>query len=228
MLARDVMVCPVVTVGLNATVRGVAKTLLDNRISAVPVVDEKGKIAGIVSEGDLMHRAEAGTERRHSWWLEAFESQSSLASDYIKSHATKVSDIMTREVVTATPETPLYELATLMEKRQIKRVPIVTATGDLVGIVSRANFLQALATARPKLDVTLSDTTIRQKIVELLRRQNWAHTYKVNVTVANGVVDLWGAVDSEAERKALRIAAESVPGVATVEDHLFRLHSGWQ
>src|SRR5262249_24113212 len=105
MLARDVMVLPVITMGVDATVRDVAKTLLERHISAVPIVDTKGKLAGIVTEGDLMHRVESGTERRHSWWLEAFQGNRPLAADYVKSHTTKVADIMTREVVTASSET---------------------------------------------------------------------------------------------------------------------------
>lgn len=228
MLARDVMVAPVITVGVNATVRDVARILLEKRISAVPVVDGKGKVVGIVTESDLMHRAEAGTERRYSWWLEAFKNESELATDYVKSHAVRISDIMTRQVETVTPETPLHEIAALLESRQIKRVPVVAAQGDLVGIVSRANLLQAVATARPKLELTLPDTVIRKKVSDLLGKQKWTHSHTLNVTVDNGVVDLWGAIDSEAERKALRVAVESVPGVSTVQDHLFRRPAGWQ
>jgi CBS domain-containing protein len=228
MLARDVMVSPVITVGVDATVRDVAKTLLEKHISAVPVVDAKGRIAGIVTESDLMHRAEAGTERRHSWWLEAFQGNRPLATDYVKSHTMKVADIMTRDVVTASPETPLHEIAELLERRQIKRVPITSSNGDLVGIVSRANLLQAVATARPKLDLHLPDAAIRQKIIDHLKQQRWAHAYNLNVTVSNGVVDLWGVVESDAERKALQVAAENVPGVAMVNDHLLNRPLGWQ
>lgn len=220
MLARDVMVSPVITVGVDATVRDVAKTLLAKHISAVPIIDGKGRIAGIVTESDLMHRAEAGTERRHSWWLEALQGDYALAADYVKSHAAKISSIMTREVVTALPETPLHEIAALLERRQIKRVPIVNENGDMVGIVSRANLLQAVATAQPKLELYLPDAAIRKKIVDHLKRQSWSHAYNLNVTVSNGVVDLWGVVESEAERNALHVAAENVPGVAMVNDHL--------
>lgn len=228
MLARDVMVSPVITVGLNATVRDVAGTLLEKRISAVPVVDGKGKLVGIVTESDLMHRVESGTERRYSWWLEAFLSPSTFAADYVKSHSVKIADVMTREVVTAAPETPLHEIAELLEKRQIRRIPIVNAEGDLVGIVSRANLLQAVATARPKLALALSDTTIRRSIMDKLGKQSWTRGHALNVTVSDGVVDLWGAVDSDEERKAIQVAAESVPGVSTVQDHLFRRPTGWQ
>ena len=201
MLARDVMVSPVITVGVDATVRDVAKTLLENCISAVPVIDLKGKLAGIVTESDLMHRAEAGTERRHSWWLEALQGDFALATDYVKSHSAKVSDLMTRDVVTASPETPLHEIAALLEKRQIKRVPIMSNNDELVGIVSRANLLQAVATAQPKLDLQLPDAAIRQKIVDHLKKQRWTHAYNLNVTVANGVVDLWGVIDFRSGEK---------------------------
>jgi CBS domain-containing protein len=228
MLARDVMVSPVITVGVNATVREVAKTLLDKRISAVPVVDAKGKVVGIVSESDLLHRVESGTERRRSWWLEALQGDRTIAADYAKSHATKVSDIMTRDLVTAEPENTLLEVAALLERNGVKRVPIVNKQGDLVGIVSRANLIQAVATARPKLEIQLPDAAIRDKLIKHLNRQNWAHTYGLNATVANGVVDLWGVVGSEEERRAIRVAAENVIGVITVNDHLINFPAAWQ
>ena len=144
MLVRDVMVAPVVTVEPSATVQEVAKLLLEKRISAVPVLDDKGKLVGIVSEGDLLHRVEAGTERHRSWWLRALIESQTLAAEYVKSHGHKVSDVMTRDVITASPETPLHEVASLMEKNAVRRLPILE-NGQLVGIVSRANLLQAVA-----------------------------------------------------------------------------------
>ena len=220
MQARDVMVSPAITVDANATVREVAQLLLARRISAVPVVDADNKILGIVTEGDLMHRAEAGTERPYSWWLRALTGDAQLATDYVKSHAVKVDDIMTRDVVTAAPETLLHEIAMLLENNQIKRVPIVDQQGQLVGIVSRANLLQAIASARPKLEVSLSDASIRKRFLEELKKQSWAHTFNLNATVRNGVVDLWGFAPSVAERTAIRVAAEAIPGVVAVNDHL--------
>jgi CBS-domain-containing membrane protein len=222
MQARDVMVSPVVTVGLNATVRQVAQVLLDRRISAVPVVDAANKVLGIVTEGDLMHRAEAGTERSYAWWLRALTGDAQLASDYVKSHALKVSDIMTREVVTAAPETPLHDIAMLLEERQIKRVPIVDKQDQLVGIVSRANLLQAIASARPKLEISLPDAAIRKRFFEEIRKQSWGYTNNLNATVQNGVVDLCGFAPSADERTAIRVAAEAIPGVVLVNDHLLQ------
>lgn len=222
MRARDVMVSPVVTVGENDTIRDVAKLLIDNHISAVPIVDRAGKVTGIVTEADLLHRVEAGTERPDSWWLSLLSGDRALAEEYVKSHAVKVRDVMTRDVRTADPDTPLAEIADLLEEHHIKRVPIVSKGGDLVGIVSRANIIQAVASVRPKLEITLSDATIRSKLINELKTQPWSHLHKLNVTVTAGLVDLWGFVESEEQRRAIRIAAETIPGVTGVNDHLMR------
>jgi CBS domain-containing protein len=222
MKARDVMVSPVITVGENETVRDVAKLLIAKRISAVPVVDGAGKLVGIVTEADLLHRAEAGTERPVSWWLSLISGDRALADEYVKSHAVKIKDVMTRDVKTADPDTPLYEIADLFEEEHIKRVPIVSKGGDLVGIVSRANIIQVIASARPTLEVSLSDAAIRKSLLEELKKQPWSHVHRLNVTVAGGVVDLWGFVESEKERQAITVAAETISGVTGVNDHLMR------
>jgi osmotically-inducible protein OsmY len=123
-------------------------------------------------------------------------------------------------VITATADTPLYEIAALLEKNSIKRVPIVE-NGQLVGIVSRANLIQGVASTRKELEIPLSDATIRDRLLAHLKEQAWAHTLLLNVTVNGGVVDLWGMTTSEAERKAIRVVAESTPGVSAINDHLF-------
>ena len=220
MKARDVMVSPVITIGDDASVRDVAKTMMARRISAVPVIDKAGKLVGVVTEADLMHRIEAGTERPYSWWLHMLSGDRAMAADYVKSHARKIADVMTREVKAAGPETPLVDIAELFETHHVKRVPIVNEAGDLVGIVSRANIVQAVASARPKFEITLSDATIRQKLMEELKKQPWAHAHKLNVTVTRGIVDLWGTVESEQARKAINAAALNIPGVDAVNDHL--------
>jgi CBS domain-containing protein len=227
MQVRDVMVAPVVTVKPSATVQEVAKLFLDRKISAAPVLDDRGQLVGIVSEGDLLHRAEVGTERHRSWWLERFVENDTLAAEYIKAHGRKVSDVMTPGVITASPQTPLYEVASLMEKNAIKRVPILE-NGQLVGIVSRANLLQAVASARRLLEISPSDKTIRQRILSGLKAEPWAHTALLNVTVHGGIVDLWGVAESEAERKAIKVAAETTPGVSAVNDNLVTLSVGGQ
>jgi CBS-domain-containing membrane protein len=219
MKARDVMVAPVITASPSASVKSVAETFVRHQISAVPVADDKGNLVGIISEGDLLHRAEAGTESQRPWWLRAFIGPDALANEYVKAHARKVSDVMTRQVVTASPETPLHEVAALLEKHSIKRVPIME-NGQLVGIVSRANLVQAVAAAGKGLNIPLSDTTIRNKLLAHLNAQNWTSTNPLNVMVNSGVVDLWGIARSESERKAIRVAAETTPGVCAVRDNM--------
>jgi CBS-domain-containing membrane protein len=166
-----------------------------------------------------MRRVEAGTEQPRSWWLEMLAGDGVLASEYVKTHARKVADVMTTNVITAAPDTPLNEIAVLLEKHAIKRVPILS-NGQLVGLVSRANLIQAVANPRTHLEVPLSDAKIRENLLARLRAQPWAHTGLLNVSVTDGVVDLWGMTYSDAERKAIRVAAETTAGVRAVNDHL--------
>lgn len=220
MKARDVMTSPVITVQASASVKDVAKVLLQNRISAVPVVDDRGELVGIVSEGDLVRRPEGGTERQPRRWLMLLSEQQ-LATEYVKAHATRVADIMTRYVITAEPDTPLNEIATLLERNSIKRVPIVH-NGQLVGIISRANLIQALAADRKGLDVPIADSAIRDKLLAHLKAQPWAHPALLNIIVHDGVVDLWGVASSEEEKQAIRVAAENTAGVRAINDNLVK------
>ena len=222
MKAQDVMTLAVFTVKPITSVKDVARLFVERRISAVPVVDDQRKIVGIVSEGDLVHRSEISTQRRRPWWLDLMVRDKTLdAEEYIKAHAKRVADVMTRNVITAAPDTPLQEIAKTLEKYGIKHLPIVR-DGKLVGIVSRANLVQAIATSGSNLDVPLSDTTIREKLLTLLNERNWGQQYPacLNVTVNGGVVDLWGFIESDTERKAIRVAAEATPGVRAVNDHM--------
>jgi CBS domain-containing protein len=219
MKAADVMVSAVISVRPNARVEDVASILLANRISAVPVINEEGELVGIVSEGDLMRRAETGTERRRPWWLEYLAGKQVLAADYIKSHSHRISDIMTRSVVTAAPDTPLGDIATLLERNRIKRVPIVQ-NGQVVGIVSRANLLQALASVSKDVAAANGDDSqIRDQVFSRLNAELWRPSM-LNVTVHNGTVDLWGCVTSNDEKKAARLVIEEIPGVKAINDHL--------
>jgi CBS domain-containing protein len=228
MKAADVMVSSVITVGVNASIGEVAAILLNNHISAAPVIGEKGELVGIVSEGDLMRRAEIGTTKRHSWWLELISNERA-ANEYIKSHSGKVVDVMTCNVITAKPDTPLADIAGLLERNRIKRVPIVEGA-KLVGIVSRANILQALASATKKtpLLATTDDSELRKKVVSRLASEPWRPTM-LTVTVQDGTVDLWGLVHSGEQKKAAQLAAETTPGVHAVVNNIIvqRVGSGW-
>jgi CBS domain-containing protein len=220
MKASDVMVRSVITVGPDLSVQAIARTLLDNCISAVPVVDRDCQLVGIVSEGDLIRRPEVDTERRRSWWLGALTSVQTLAEEFAKSHGRTASDVMTADVVTATPDTSLREIADLLEKHGIKRVPIVV-DGRVVGLVSRANLLQALAASGELIPPTPDegDEALREEVVNRLTAQPWGNR-PISVIVHSGVVDLWGFVDNAEEKKAVRVLAEEVPGVRAVNDNL--------
>jgi len=166
-----------------------------------------------------MRRGE--TERRPSWWLAAFSNTEELARDFTKARGQRAKDVMTREVLTVTEETPVAAIAELLEKRRIKRVPVVR-DGRIVGIVSRADLLRALAVrgVKPMVPESQDDRAIRDQLLALLKREPWADTHLMNILVDQGIVHLWGLVRSEAERQALRVAAETIPGVLGVEDHL--------
>ena len=219
MKAAEIMVANVITVAPEQTVQEVAEILLDRRISGMPVVNAAGELVGIVSEGDLMRRVDAGTEHRRSWWLRLLMGREGLAEEYVREHARKVADIMTRSVITASPDTPIGEIADLLERNAIKRVPIVKDR-KVVGIVSRANLIQALAALRKQITVErpLSDATLRESVLAQFQSEPWMRTSLINVTAHEGVVDLWGVVDSQSEKKAMRVAAEVTPGVRKVND----------
>lgn len=219
MRASDVMTSPVVSVTPEMTVREVAGLFADRKISGAPVVDATGHMVGMISEGDMLRRVELGTDQRpRSSWLEIFASGES-ARDYIKAHALKVADVMSTRIVSVNEETPLGEIANLLETRRIKRVP-VKKNGKLVGIVSRANLVQALASVpdEPLTDATLSDGEIRAVLMGELAGRNWAFAGR-NVVVSDGVIHLWGVFHSLDAIDAVRVAAEGIPGVKRVEDH---------
>jgi CBS-domain-containing membrane protein len=224
MKAADVMATNVITVRPDTPVATIAEVLLTNRISAVPVVNNKDVLVGIVSEGDLIHRVEAGTERHRSWWLELLTGKETLAHEFVMSHARKAADVMTRPVISVQPDTPLGDIAALLEKHRIKRVP-VASNGKIVGIVSRANLIQALVNLnRAKTETTVDDLALHSNILEQLRSKPWVDPSKISVLVNNGSVELWGIVDSETEKNAIRVVVEVTSGVRQVANKLVVEH----
>ncbi|MBI4273901.1 MAG: CBS domain-containing protein [Rhizobiales bacterium] len=221
MKASDVMTTNVVTVPPDATVQAAAEIMLKRGISGLPVISKSGELAGIVSEGDLVRRVEAGTEHKRMRWLDLIARSETLAAEFVKAHGRKVADVMTRRVITAPPNSSLAEIADLIERNHIKRVPIVDG-GKIVGIVSRANLMQAIASAKPGLDQArnVNDESLRKSIVDRLWAQAWSQPSQINVIVQKGVVDLWGFVDTETAHKAVRVLAEETPGVRAVNDNI--------
>jgi CBS domain-containing protein len=199
--------------------------LAERGISGAPVVDSNGGLVGIVSEGDLLHRAEIGTARRHrerrrSWWLDHFASD--LAREYIKSHGRTVNEIMTRDVVTVTEDADLGEVAALLEAKRIKRVPVMRE-GKVVGIISRANIVRAVGATKgaPLRESEGDDRSIRASLLAELGREEWARVWPEDIIVRDGIVHFWISEDEPHEKRhALRVAAETVTGVRGIEEHV--------
>ena len=195
MNASDIMVSDVITVKSSGTVHEVAELLLRHRISALPVVDDAGKLVGMISEGDLIRRGDADTGHDRPWWLRLLMGRDVLAAEFVKENSRTVADVMTRGVISAEPDTPVADIATVLERHRIKRVPIVP-DGKIVGMASRANLIQALAAGRNNVlpPQHIDDAALREKIFARLKSEPWTRPSLVNVTVSDGTVDLWGLV----------------------------------
>lgn len=226
MKAADIMTTSVVCVRPDATVFEAARLLLGERISALPVVDAAGRLQGIVSEGDLIHRAEIGSEKSITRWKALFEEDATLARDYLKAHGRTVADVMSQPVVMAEEDTELSVVAARMDQFAIKRLPVVR-DGKVVGIVSRANLLQAListpaSTATPALD----DAALRRQILLKLDREPWSTSLVRNIIVQEGNVEIWGHADTAAQCEACRVLAAGIPGVKSITNHMVVIPRG--
>jgi CBS domain-containing protein len=220
MKTADVMTRNVVSLQPETTVFQAADLMLEHRISGLPVVDSDGHIIGIVTEGDFLRRSETGTQRERPRWLQFLLGPGRLAEEYVRSSSRKVEDVMTRSVHTIREDTPLSDAVELMERHRIKRLPVLR-DNKLVGIVSRANLLHALASlAREVEPISADDAAIRDCLLTELNRQSWAPLGLIDVIVRNGTVEFWGTLLDERKRRALILAAENVRGVKGVRDHL--------
>jgi len=222
MQVKDVMTRNVISVGPDESIMKAARLMLQNRISGLPVIDQDGELIGIVTEGDFLRRGELGTQRRRPKWLEFIVGPGRLAEEYVHTAGRKIDEIMTTDPVTASEDDSLEKVVELMERRHVKRLPVVK-NGRVVGIVSRANLMHALASfARDEEESAErsqpNDSQIRDNILAVLDRQNWAP--RVNVVVKNGAAELWGVITDDRERKGVVVAVENVPGVEHVHDHL--------
>jgi CBS domain-containing protein len=220
MKARDIMTAPVITIAPDTAIRDVACLLLERGISGVPVV-EGTHVAGIVSEGDLLRRHEIDTDPkgpRGSWWVRLLRGEPGPA-EYVKSHAVRAADVMSRPVISVPETAALSEVAIILGKRNIKRLPVLRGE-RLVGIVTRANVVRALAAAMPAVSPpgAPGDEAIRASLLRELGAQSWWHETS-NVIVTDGVVHYWGVCEDEDEKRAARVAAENIPGVRRIDDH---------
>jgi len=218
------MTKPVISVTAETTIAEAARLMLQHRISGLPVIDAKGSAVGIVTEGDLLRRSELGTERHRPRWVELLLGPGRLASDYVDAHARTVGDVMTNELVSVPPQARLPEVVQIMEKRHVKRVPVIE-NGILVGIVSRANLVRALVhtltrTAAADAAATATDSEIRERILAEIGKEPWGPRFSVDVSVENGIVELHGSITDERERAALQVVAKNTPGVKDVRDRI--------
>jgi CBS domain-containing protein len=222
MIVSDVMTRKVLSVAPDETVEHAAGLMLRHGISGLFVVDAKGTLAGVITEGDLLRRDEIGTERHRPWWLRVLVSPGRQALDFTRAHGTRVSDVMTPEVISVATDTPLEDVVETMERQRIKRVA-VTENGHMVGVVARSDLLRALMSREREKKPPQTqddDRTTRANILAALEAASWAPMTTLNVTVTSGVVDVWGTITNPDERRAICVIAENVPGVKEVHDHL--------
>lgn len=218
MQVRDVMTRNVISVQADESIVNAARLMLQNRISGLPVVDTAGALVGVVTEGDFLRRGELGTARRRPKWLEFVIGPGRMAAEYVHESGRKVVEVMTPDPYTVGEDDSLETVVEVMERRRIKRLPVLR-DGKLVGIVSRANLLHALASiARGTPAPSGDDAAVRDRVMAALAKQRWA--FAVNVVVKNGVAEVWGTIMDERERQACIVAVENVPGVKEVHDHL--------
>lgn len=220
MKAQDIMTRSVFTVTPLTAVREVAALLAEKRISGVPVVTEDGHVVGILSESDLLHRQEIGTDKPRKSWLRAFADPDRLAREFAKTHGMLVDDIMSRHIVSVNEETDLQDVVNLLEKHNLKRLPVIK-DGKLVGLITRGDIVRALSKkAMEQISAPVSDSDLQARILEKMRSSKWLLDSYINLTVAEGVVEMWGMAVSEDQRKALKVLINETQGVKRIDDRL--------
>lgn len=220
MKAQDLMTRKVHTADLTTPVRKLVDLMVSHKISAVPVVDAQRRVLGIVSEGDLLRRAEIGTERRRAWWSRLINDPRDDARDYVKSRGSKARDVMTRPVISVSATTGAADIADLMEKWRIKRVPVVRA-GKLIGIVSRRDLMRAIgATQSADTKASVHDKALRESLRKQIAKEDWVDSALVNFIVDKGRVEIFGVVPSLAQADAVRVMAEGIKGARAVKNNL--------
>ena len=217
MRVSEVMTAEVLTVRPETPIHEAAVLMASRGISGLPVVDDAGRVVGILSEGDLIIRQKP--REPLPWWRQFFADAEGLAREYQKAVGTTAGEVMTTEVLCVGPEAPVAAAAVILDERRIRRLPVV-ANGRLVGIVSRGDLVRALASAAPTPPASLSDGDLVREMRERLRREPWATTSGILFEARDGILALWGLVSTDLERSALETMARAIPGVRGVESHL--------
>jgi len=227
MRAKDVMSDGLISVAAEATVFEAASLLVNAQVSAMPVVDEEGRMIGIVSEADLLDRgATEGNPHYRAGLLRELADQITSAGAFVRANSRRVTDVMTKPVVCVEEDTPLDDIARLMVDTGVKRVPVRRGSA-VVGIVSRIDLVRALISrqsgnqASPVACFPMhADDRLRSDVESAVRGRSWSLAQRADVVVQDGVAHLWGVVPSDLVRQAYRVAAENVPGVKAVQSHM--------
>jgi CBS domain-containing protein len=219
MQVRDAMTTNVIGVQSGSSLAQAIEIMLRSHISALPVFDEKHALIGILSEGDLLRRAELGTEKRRPRWLEFLIGPGSFASAYVHAHGRKVDEVMTTNLVTIEQTATLSEAVDLMTRHDVKRLPVML-NGIVIGVIARADLLRAMAPLLQAPSKLTADTEIRDSILDQLKQQDWTPIASIAVDVRQGVVELRGTLSDERQRQAIQVIVENVPGVTAIHDHL--------
>ncbi|UVD60078.1 CBS domain-containing protein (plasmid) [Rhizobium sp. Pop5] len=219
MLVQAIMTLPVITVPTCCSVAEAAQLMLDNRISGLPVVDTNGALVGIVSEGDFLRRSELNTQRNRPWLLDWLTSPGKIATEYVRTHGRRVDEVMTSPVSAIAPTASVSDAVRLMERYDIKRLPVVE-NGKLVGIIARSDLLRALSRALPTTSPSPDDAQIQAAIEAEFAKQSWSRNGFIHCHVSDGIAELTGTIFDERERLAAKVAAENVAGVQSVRDLL--------
>jgi CBS domain-containing protein len=217
MQVRDIMTRKVISATHDQSVLAAAQTMLQNRISGLPVTDADGKLVGIVTEGDFLRRGEIGTQRQRPRWLEFLIGPGRLASEYVHASGRKVEEVMTPDPYTVTEGDSLEAVVKLMEHRHVKRLPVLR-DNRIVGIVSRADVMDAFIELAHYQSGPADDATVRERILAALADIPWAP--HVEVKVHDGIAELSAVITDERERNAVIVAVENVGGVKAVHDHM--------
>lgn len=205
-MVRDMMTAKVVAVRGDASFKEMVAKMRESRISAFPVVDESGRVIGVVSEADFLNKE-----------AEQAELQGVLASlVHFRAHAKAAGmtaeELMTSPAVTVGPDAPVVEAARLMRDRRIKRLPVTNDTGHLIGIISRTDVLGVFL--RP-------DSDIRRELTdEVIPASGAQGPHRFTVTVTGGVVTLAGRPENDAAGRELAESVRRVEGVVAVRDQL--------
>ncbi|MDD2875951.1 MAG: CBS domain-containing protein [Acidiphilium sp.] len=215
----DIMTVDPITVQPETTLGDAGRIMLDQRLSALPVIDRDGILLGILTDGDLLRRPELDTAPAIGWWRGFLEPETS-ADQFVKTRGRRVSEVMTEKLLSVTADTPLIDAVDLMQSHRIKQVPVMHGT-RLIGLLTRRNVLAALISRLPVADdLIVSDDTIATTIEAAITQSHWAPKNMVRITVRAGVVTIAGPVFSDSERRAIIVIAENTSGVKSVDDQM--------